>query len=190
VGDVYAPVFQTLRLLLKFPDPAHLSTYSENFVDYEVLRFLSSRVPWPYPEKGVWDYFETHIFPTQGKDRWLWALYMKEDPESPIGAVELGRLTTPECPENRGFWLARRFWGQGLMTEALKPITDYAIYVLGFESLTFSNAVGNFRSRRIKEKQGAQFLGIRPGRFVDPTLIEQEVWRLDSQLWRRRQAGV
>jgi hypothetical protein len=52
VGDVYAPVFQTLRLLLKFPDPAHLSTYSENFVDYEVLRFLSSRVPWPYPEKG------------------------------------------------------------------------------------------------------------------------------------------
>lgn len=52
MGDVYAPVFQTLRLLLKFPDPAHLSTYSENFVDYEVLRFLSSRVPWPYPEKG------------------------------------------------------------------------------------------------------------------------------------------
>jgi RimJ/RimL family protein N-acetyltransferase len=186
MGDFGSPVFQTPRLFLKFPGAAHLATYSKNFVDYEVLRFLSSRVPWPYPEKGVWDYFETHIFPTQGKDRWLWALYMKEDPESPIGAVELGRLTTPECLENRGFWLARRFWGQGLMTEALKPITDYAFDVLGFESLTFSNAVGNFRSRRIKEKQGAQFLGIRPGTFVDPALTEQEVWRLDSQLWGHR----
>ena len=190
MGDFGSPVFQTPRLFLKFPEVSHLAAYSKNFVDYEVLGFLSSRVPWPYPEKGVWDYFETHIFPTQGKDRWLWALYMKEDPESPIGAVELGRLTTPECPENRGFWLARRFWGQGLMIEALKPITDYAFDVLGFESLTFSNAVGNFRSRRIKEKQGAQFLGIRPGTFVDPALTEQEVWRLDSQLWRRRQAGV
>jgi RimJ/RimL family protein N-acetyltransferase len=72
------------------------------------------------------------------------------------------------------------------MTEALNPITDYAFDVLGFESLTFSNAVGNLRSRRIKEKQGAQFLGIRPGTFVDPTLTEQEVWRLDSQLWGHR----
>lgn len=73
------------------------------------------------------------------------------------------------------------------MTEALKPITDYAFDVLGFESLTFSNAVGNLRSRRIKEKQGAQFLGIRPGRFVDPALTEQEVWRLESSQWKQNQ---
>jgi RimJ/RimL family protein N-acetyltransferase len=182
VGSV--PFFETQRLFLKPPEHTHLSAYSQNFVDDEVLRFLSNRVPWPYPEKGVWDYFNTQIFPEQGKNRWLWALYLKEDPESPIGAVELWRKTTPECPENRGFWLARRFWGQGLMTEALVPITDYAFDVLGFESLTFANAVGNARSRRIKEKQGAHFLGVCPGSFVDPTLTEQEVWRLDSQAWR------
>jgi hypothetical protein len=51
MGDFGSPVFQTSRLFLKFPEAAHLAAYSKNFVDYEVLRFLSSRVPWPYPEK-------------------------------------------------------------------------------------------------------------------------------------------
>ncbi len=180
------PVFQTARLFLKLPEPSNLPAYSQNFVDYEVLRFLSNRVPWPYPEKGVWDYFNTQIFPEQGNSRWLWGLFLKNNPEEPIGGVELWRETTPERPDHRGFWLAHRFWGQGLMTEALVPITDYAFDALGFEFLIFANAAGNERSRRIKEKQGAHFLGVRPGSFVDPTLTEQEIWRLDAQAWRAR----
>jgi hypothetical protein len=40
------------------------------------------------------------------------------------------------------------------MTEAVSPIMDYALEVLGFDRLIFSNAVGNERSRRVKEKTG------------------------------------
>ena len=38
------------------------------------------------------------------------------------------------------------------MTEAVKPITDYAFDVLGFEKLVLANAVGNSASRRMKWK--------------------------------------
>lgn len=73
-------------------------------------------------------------------------------PKELIGAIELRRKGEPD---NRGFWLAKKHWGRGIMTEAVIPVLEYAFNELGFEKLIFSNAVGNKRSHRIKEKTGA-----------------------------------
>ena len=81
-------------------------------------------------------------------------------------------------PENRGFWLARKYWRQGIMTEAVEPIVSYAFSDLGFEKLIFANAVGNIASKRVKEKSGARLIGIEPANFVDPTYAEHEIWEL------------
>lgn len=97
-----------------------------------------------------------------------------------IGAVDLWR---EGCPENRGFWLAKKYWGQGIMSEAVEPVMDYAFNHLEFDKLTFANAVGNFRSRRIKEKTGAKFIGIEPAQFVDSQFTEHEIWELDKNNW-------
>lgn len=100
-----------------------------------------------------------------------------------IGNVDLFR---DSLVENRGFWLARRFWGLGYMTEATDAVTDYAFDVLGFQRLVLSNAVGNVRSRRIKEKAGAVFLRTEPANFVDPGYAAREVWVLTREVWRGR----
>jgi RimJ/RimL family protein N-acetyltransferase len=63
------------------------------------------------------------------------------------------------------------------------PINDYAFNKLGFEKLVFANAVGNLKSRRIKEKTGAKFIGIRPSKYVDPKYKEQEIWELTKKDW-------
>lgn len=73
-----------------------------------------------------------------------------------IGAVELRRKGS----DNRGFWLGKIFWGQGIMTEALVPITNYGFDILGFEKMILTNAVENRSSHRIKEKSGARLLYI------------------------------
>jgi ribosomal-protein-alanine N-acetyltransferase len=109
-------------------------------------------------------------------------LFLKTTPEEMIGNVDLRWGTS----ENRGFWLARRFWGQGLMTEACEAVTAYAFDVLGFERLMLCNAVANIRSRRIKEKAGATFLYVEPARFVDPVLTQHEVWELRRTAWAAR----
>ena len=75
------------------------------------------------------------------------------------------------------------------MTEAVIPIMDYAFDVLGFEVLVFSNALGNDRSRRIKEKTGAKLIRTEPAQFVDPAFTERELWELTAAAWREfRQA--
>ena len=71
------------------------------------------------------------------------------------------------------------------MAEALEPVMEYAFNSVGFESLIFANAVGNKQSRRIKEKTGGTFIGVKPAIFVDPGFQEQELWSLTRDEWRK-----
>jgi RimJ/RimL family protein N-acetyltransferase len=69
------------------------------------------------------------------------------------------------------------------MTEAVEPVMDYAFNELGFEILYFGNALGNTRSRRVKEKTGAKLIRIEAGKHIDPQLTEMEIWELKKENW-------
>lgn len=107
-------------------------------------------------------------------------IFLKENPQELIGVVDLWREGRPE---NRGFWLSRKHWKKGIMTEAVEPVIDYAFNELGFSELIFSNAVQNIGSRRVKEKTGARFIGIDQTKFVDPALSDREIWELKKDDW-------
>lgn len=174
--------FQTDRLILKEITDGDIPSYNKYFVDWEIIRNLSRRFTWPYPE-GETKEFLNEYFQHSGKDRWLWGIFLKLNSKELIGSVYLWR---DGKPENRGFWLGQKFWNQGIMTEALIPITNYAFKELGFEKLTFANAVGNLASRRIKEKFGAKFVRTEPAQFVDPKLGHVEIWELSKEEWFKR----
>lgn len=174
------PVFETKRLILKQITEADFDSYYKNINDYEIIKHLSAQVPWPYPEDGVETFIKNFVFPRLGIDRWFWCIFLKENLSEVIGAVDLWR---DPIPENRGFWLARKHWGKGIMSEAVKPVNDYAFNVLNFEKLILSNAVGNLASRRIKEKDGAKLIGTRPCKFVSPDYTEAETWELLKEDW-------
>jgi ribosomal-protein-alanine N-acetyltransferase len=181
-GRHFVPKLETSRLILTPVSIDDAPAYQEHFLDYEVIRHLSAQVPWPYPENGIVEFFSNIILPPQGTDRWTWVIRLKTIPNEIIGCVDLWREGRPE---HRGFWLGKKFWGQGYMTEAVSPVTDYAFSSLGFETLTFTNAVGNDRSRRVKEKTGARLIGIKPAAFVDPQYTEHEIWELSKTEWLR-----
>lgn len=179
------PTFTTERLILRTIEDRDIPAYKKHFIDYEVVSHLDAQIPWPYPENGIEDFLAHRIRPHLGIDRWMWGMFSNETPNELMGAIELWRQG---CPENRGFWLGRAFWGKGYMTEAVSVINDYAFNQLGFEKLIFSNAVGNHRSRRVKEKTGARFLCIKPKKFVSPNYSEHEVWELTKEEWERHKS--
>ena len=180
------PIFRTERLILQAVSSSDISSYEKYFIDYEVISHLSAAVPWPYPKNGVSDFLNKIIFPSQGKDQWMWGIFEMQNPTELIGAVHLWRQGRPE---HRGFWLGRPFWGKGYMTEAVMPVMDYAFEELGFEELVFANAVGNENSRRIKIKTGARLIATRPSKFVNPKYTEQEVWELTKEEWNKAKSA-
>ncbi len=176
------PSFETERLILRPPKEADAKSYQRIFADYEIIGHLSKLVPWPYPDDGVITFFRDILFPDLGINRWFWVLALKENPTEAIGGIDLWREGKPE---HRGFWLGKPYWGRGLMTEALAPVMQFAFGPAGFEKLLFANAVGNQRSRRIKEKHGARLLRVEPGEFVDPKYTEREIWELTKAEWAK-----
>ena len=180
------PSLRTDRLYLRGVTLDDAEAYERHFVNYEVIRYLSDRVPWPYPAGGVRTFFEEFVLPRQGRDRWMWGIFLSSAPDELIGAVELWRVGVPE---NRGFWLAQPHWGQGYMTEACALINDVAFNQLGFDELIFTNALGNTRSERIKEKTGCERIGVKDSSFVDPQFTQSEIWRLTRASWEAHQAS-
>jgi len=175
------PIFETTRLILRDVTERDAPANERHFIDYEVIGTMSHIVPWPYPKKGVLEYIRAAVIPNQCKDQWVWGICLKSAPEEVIGAIWLKRKGTPS---NRGFWLGKKFWRQGIMTEAVKPVMDYAFDVLGFEKLVLANAVGNPASRRFKDKSGAVFLRTEPAIYVNPRYTEREVWELTKDSWK------
>jgi RimJ/RimL family protein N-acetyltransferase len=169
----------TKRLILRQIDLSYERDYFEGFVDYEVIKHMNGRVPWPYPKNGVREFFEREIIPHQGKTIWQWGIFLKDNPDKLIGSISIRK----NDEDNRGFWLAKQFWGHGYMTEASNIVTQFAFEELGFEVLHFTNARGNIRSRRIKEKAGARLVKMSPMKAVDPMYTESEHWELTKTKW-------
>ncbi|MBQ9910315.1 MAG: GNAT family N-acetyltransferase [Lachnospiraceae bacterium] len=87
-----------------------------------------------------------------------YAVCLKEDGKA-VGAAELklhGRsdLTgnTNEC--ELGYWLAKPFWGQGIMTEAAEELIRHGFEDLGMNRIWGGYYDGNVRSARVQEKCG------------------------------------
>ena len=64
-----------------------------------------------------------------------------------------------------GYELARAYWGNGYMTEAVRAMVRYAFETLRVDVVAVSHFLGNERSRRVIERAGFYFEGIMPCAF-------------------------
>ena len=64
-----------------------------------------------------------------------------------------------------GYELARRYWGNGYMTEALRAMVRHAFEDMQADLVAVSHFVGNERSRRVIERAGFLLDGVMPCAF-------------------------
>lgn len=74
-----------------------------------------------------------------------------------------------------GYVLSKKYWGKGLMPEAVGAVIDYCFDVLRYDFLLCGYFVRNDRSRRVVEKSGFRFVKdiFRETRYetVEPTKL-------------------
>jgi [ribosomal protein S5]-alanine N-acetyltransferase len=153
---------------------------------WEIVKFMGARIPWPYPADGAFTYYRDVAIPgmAQGKE-WHWTLRSRQAPEEHIGAIS---LLANDGYAARGFWLGLPWQGRGLMTEAVVAVNDYCFDVLGFSALRAPKAVDNVASRRISEKTGMRVIAMEERDYVSGRFLS-EVWEITADEWRaKRQA--
>lgn len=181
------PQLETKRLLLKELTLEHADDCQKKFGVYDIIGELTTRVPWPYGPGEAEKFIKNSIMPNQGKTVWVWGIFLKDQPDEVIGAIEIRKIGPNG---NRGFWMEKKHWHKGYMSEAIEPVTDFAFDVLGFDKLKLCNSEGNVRSRKLKEKSGATFVKMEPAQFVDPKYKKKEVWELTKENWRSYKASL
>jgi len=173
---------KTPRLLLRPLELADAEQAQILFPHWEIVRYLSRIVPWPYPPDGAYTWYRDHALPAMERgEEWHWTLRLKSSPQSVIGCISLMNREN----HNRGFWLGLPWQGQGLMTEACECVTDYWFDVLKFPVLRAPKAVVNFASRRISEKTGMRIIATEEHEYVSGVLV-QELWEITAEEWRAR----
>jgi len=110
---VTIPILETPRLVLRPLQLEDADQVQALFPHWEIVCFLNSAVPWPYPTDGAFTFFRDVALPAMARgDEWVWTIRPKSDPHRVIGSIGLKRSEE----ENRGFWLGLPWHGHGLMT--------------------------------------------------------------------------
>ena len=76
-----------------------------------------------------------------------------------IGCIELKLNGTTDMTDRDdecelGFWLGKKFWGQGIMSEAGAEIIRYGFENLQMKKIWCAYYDGNLKSKRVQEKLG------------------------------------
>jgi len=148
-------VLATQRLTLRRPrleDAAAL--FAEYTHDAEVARFLTWKPSQSAEETGK--YIERSLKRWESGEGFSWLLVLKAE-DRPIGAIG---CDVKECRASVGYCMARRCWGQGLMTEAVKAVSDWALSCPNIFRVWACCDCENVASARVMEKCGMQREGI------------------------------
>lgn len=154
--DVSNVVLETERLILR------AFTYSdlEEFYEYASVKGVGEWAGWTY-HKDISESLK--ILELFIKEKKTFAIFHKKD-KKVIGSIgielckhSLGKDFDKLKGRELGNVLSKNYWGQGIMTEAMKKVISYCFQELNYDFLCATYFEENFRSKRVLEKTGFKF---------------------------------
>ena len=113
-----------------------------------------------------------------------WALCLKgtDAPIGSIGAFPCSAAMADKQPEI-GYWLARPYWGQGLMPEAVRALIAL-LFERGAREVWCAHAVQNHKSRRVIEKCGFRYQATESFTGSDGVTHPSLYYLIDREDWK------
>jgi ribosomal-protein-alanine N-acetyltransferase len=71
-----------------------------------------------------------------------------------VGTISLKNIDSDNKKANVGYWIGEQYWGNGLATESVALVINYAFSVLGLEEISAYVYSENKASIRVLEKNG------------------------------------
>ncbi|MDW5498516.1 GNAT family N-acetyltransferase [Pseudomonas lundensis] len=178
------PVLTSRRLVLRPLLPDDAEDIQLLFPNWDVVRLMTSNIPWPYPEGAALKFINHVALPAMAMGTgWFWSIRRQEDQRHLIGVINLSLSDN----SNRGFWLAQQWQRQGLMTEASQSVTDFWFNVLGQPVLRVPKAKDNLASRRVSERNGMYVVATQENDYIGGRMLT-EVWEITRAEWNARRA--
>ena len=165
---------ETSRLVLRpFTAKDAEAMYRNWASDPEVTKFLS----WPHYKSVDTAHEILAVWTKQYHDNtfYQWAIVLKELDE-PIGSISVVNHDDRVDMAEIGFCIGKNWWGQGIMTEAMKAIMDYLFEEVGVQRIEAGHDPNNPASGAVQRKCGLKYEGTFRRRIRSNQGITDVAW--------------
>lgn len=135
----------------------------------------NTAVPYPYTLKDAKEWVKINLTKYNKPDSDHRVFAIEIDGEA-CGTVSLCKIVKEHKAE-LGYWLGRKYWGQGVMIEVVKLITKYGFKELKLRRIYAHVYLFNPASKKVLEKAGYETEGIlkkeakKGGKYIDAYLL-------------------
>jgi ribosomal-protein-alanine N-acetyltransferase len=168
-----ARIFPTIDLgdfILREQTLEDAADFLEYYSDPEVSKYIVSFIPNTVEEARSEIRYWINVF---GYNDGLYFAIARKSDNKMIGSVGVSGVNRSHNRIEASYDLAKEYWGQGIMTKALKAVLKYAFEELKFNRIEAFAMPDNIGSQKVLEKCGFAFEGIlrqhrfHNGKYVD-----------------------
>ncbi|UCE65892.1 MAG: GNAT family N-acetyltransferase [Candidatus Zixiibacteriota bacterium] len=158
---------------------------TEHIKDKAIIKWLLA-VPYPYRKKNAVSFIRSRQNERRTRKSYTFGISLKVNNEI-IGIIDLSDIDWEDKKAEMGYWIGKRFWGQGLMTEAINSMARFGFRELKLNKIYARVFEGNLASMKALEKNKFRHEGIlrdeifKYGRWIDEYyygLLKSEYKRL------------
>ena len=177
------PISDDMKLTgLRASDKA---SYLKHLNQTEQFNQFIWQIPYPYTAEHADQWLSVALRQTFEQDRSRqWAI--RDVSDELIGGIGLLNVV-PEEKAEVGYWLAKSFWGRGIMPQVLRRVCEYAFSEYRLAKVMARVISGNEQSKRVLAKVGFQGEGVlRSHLFRNGQAFDEHYYGLlktDEAVW-------
>ncbi|MDO1445191.1 GNAT family protein [Rhodocytophaga aerolata] len=172
----------TLKINLRtwrISDLDSLVTYANN---WNIAKNLMDRFPHPYTEEDAKSFIEyaggagaAHIFAIELRGQAIGGISLEPQADIHRKNAELG------------YWLAEPFWGQGIISQAIKQMVDYAFATYDIDRIVARPFGHNVASHRVLKKNGFVLEAtLKKVLYKNDQYMDEWIYAIRKQTWEEQ----
>ena len=146
------------RVFLRKITPKDAQSIYDNVKDKEIARYTEN-IPYPYPKTDTIKFIKRSDDKIKKGKGYTFGITLKED-DQVLGIVSLNSIDHKNKSAELGYWLGKKYWGKGIISEAVRLILGFAFKNLKLHRVHAGVFEKNIASKRVLEKSGFKFEGL------------------------------
>ena len=156
-------IIESKRLILRDWKDEDIDDLVEGLNNINVAKWLAG-VPFPYTKEDAKNFIE--MIKNQNEKVKISLAIVLKDNSKVIGGTELRNINKKDGTASGGIWLNEKYQKNGYGTEAFSARIKYAFDVLGLRRIENGYFVNNEKSKRMQQKLGYKYEGIRRKKYL------------------------
>lgn len=148
-------MFETERLFIRNFTIKDVDDVYECCNDYDVVK-TTLGMPWPYTREAAEGWISKQ---TEKENSFEFAICFKDNPDKVIGCISLMDINNEARRAEMGYWVCKKYWGQGIATEAAKFMLNFGFKKLKLHSIIARYFDINPASGKVMKKSGMTYVG-------------------------------